>query len=93
MSAANAALDHARLLFRGTPEDEWTSMAVLSDGSYGVPEGIVCSFPVRCPGDGSWEIVEGLSFDEWGKAKFEVTVKIGVRSAATSAAANCAMEG
>jgi malate dehydrogenase len=74
MSAANAALDHARLLLQGTPDGEWTSMAVISDGSYGVPEGLVSSFPIRCPGDGTWEIVQDLSFDEWGKAKFEATI-------------------
>ena len=74
MSAANAALDHARLLYQGTPGDEWTSMAVISDGSYGVPEGLICSFPVRCPGDGTWEIVQDLGFDEWGKGRFETTV-------------------
>ncbi len=74
MSAANAAIAHSRLLFQGTPEGEWTSMAVVSDGSYGVPEGLVSSFPVRCPGDGSWEIVQDLSFNEWGKERFEITV-------------------
>ncbi len=74
MSAANAALDHARCLFKGTPEGSWTSMAVCSDGSYGVPEGIMCSFPVTCRGDGSYEIVQDLKFDDFGKAKFEITV-------------------
>ena len=73
-SAANAALDHARFLFRGTPTDTWTSMAVPSDGSYGVPEGLVSSFPVHCPGDGTARIVQGLMFDEFGKAKFEKTI-------------------
>jgi malate dehydrogenase len=74
MSAANAAIHHSRLLFGGTPEGEWTSMAVVSDGSYGVPEGLVSSFPVRCPGDGTWEIVKDLSFNDWGKERFEKTV-------------------
>ena len=49
-------------------------MAVPSDGSYGVPEGLVCSFPVRCPGDGTAEIVQDLSFDDFGKEKFEISV-------------------
>jgi malate dehydrogenase len=74
MSAANAAIHHSKLLFQGTPAGEWTSMAVVSDGSYGVPEGLVSSFPVRCPGDGSWEIVQDLSFNDWGKERFEATV-------------------
>ena len=74
MSAANAGIDHARTLFRGTPEGQWTSMAVCSDGSYGVPEGLICSFPVTCPGDGTWKIVNDLRFDDFGKAKFEITV-------------------
>lgn len=74
MSAANAAIGHARALFQGTPEGQWTSMAVRSDGSYGVPEGIMCSVPVTCRGDGSYEIVQDLKFDDFGKAKFEATV-------------------
>lgn len=74
MSAANAAIDHARTLFQGTPEGEWTSMAVRSDGSYGVPEGLICSFPVTCAGDGTWQIVGDLKFDDFGKQKFEATV-------------------
>jgi malate dehydrogenase len=49
-------------------------MAVPSDGSYGVPEGLVSSFPVHCPGDGTARIVQGLMFDEFGKAKFEKTI-------------------
>jgi malate dehydrogenase len=73
-SAANAALDHARFLFRGTAAGSWTSMAVVSDGSYGVPEGLICSFPVTCAGDGSYKIVPDLKFDEFGKDKFEKTV-------------------
>ncbi len=74
MSAANAAIDHAHDLFCGTPPGEWTSMAVLSDGSYGVPEGLISSFPVTCK-DGEWEIVQGLEFDDFGRSKLEITVK------------------
>ena len=75
MSAANAAIDHARSLFLGTDKDEWTSMAVCSDGSYDVPEGLIASFPVTCAGDGSWQIVQGLDFDDFGREKLAITVK------------------
>ncbi|MFQ5506637.1 MAG: malate dehydrogenase [Planctomycetota bacterium] len=74
LSAANAAIDHARNLFHGTPAGEWTSMAVHSDGSYGVPEGLISSFPVTCDGKGGWKIVQGLEFDDFGRAKLEATV-------------------
>jgi malate dehydrogenase len=70
MSAASSAIDHACALFRGTPDGRWTSMAVTSDGSYDVPEGLICSFPVRCPGDGTYEIVQGLEIDDFGRAAF-----------------------
>ncbi|MFB6351196.1 MAG: malate dehydrogenase, partial [Bradymonadaceae bacterium] len=60
-SAANAALEHVRSLYTtGTEEDNWVSMAVPSDGTYGVEEGLMFSYPVRCDGDGGWEIV-----DDW----------------------------
>ena len=75
MSAANAALGHSRYLFQGTPAGEWTSMAVYSDGSYGVPEGLMSSFPVTCKGDGTHEIVQGLEFNDFGKERLAVTVK------------------
>ncbi|HHI78787.1 MAG TPA: malate dehydrogenase [Planctomycetes bacterium] len=75
LSAANAAIDHAHYLFNGTPEGTWTSMAVKSDGSYGVPEGLICSFPVTCKGDGSWEIVQGLEFSEFGREKFDISIQ------------------
>src|SRR3712207_5716904 len=63
-SAASAAIDHVRDWVAGTPEDDWVSMAVPSDGSYGVAAGVVSSFPVRCE-DGRWEIVQGLDVDEF----------------------------
>ena len=75
LSAASAGLDHARILMRGTSRGEWTSMAVVSDGSYGVPEGLVCSFPVECPGDGTYRIVQGLEFTPFGRKKFDISVK------------------
>ena len=59
-SAANAAIDHMRDWELGTPEGDWVSMAIPSDGSYGVPEGVISSFPVTC-NNGSYEIVQGLS--------------------------------
>ena len=62
-SAANGAIDHMATWVRGTPGDDWTSMAVTSDGSYGIEEGLVYSFPVRCRG-GDWEIVQGLDVSD-----------------------------
>ncbi|GIR36753.1 MAG: hypothetical protein CM15mP49_21380 [Actinomycetota bacterium] len=58
-SAANAAIDHMRDWTLGTPDGDWVSMAIPSDGSYGIPEGIISSFPVTCK-DGDYEIVQGL---------------------------------
>ncbi|ROP43133.1 malate dehydrogenase [Pseudokineococcus lusitanus] len=72
-SAANAAIDHVRTWLTGTPQDSWTSMAVVSDGSYGVPEGLVSSFPVTTR-DGEWEIVQGLDVDEFSRARIDATV-------------------
>ena len=71
-SAANAAVEHLRDWAMGTPEDGWTSMAVCSDGSYGIPEGLVCSFPVRCA-DGAHQIVQGLDMDDFGEQMLAVT--------------------
>jgi len=72
-SAASAAIDHIRDWWHGTPEGEWVSMAVPSDGSYGVPEGIVTGFPCRCK-DGKWEIVQGLELNEFGRARLDKTI-------------------
>lgn len=73
-SAAHAALQHMRNLKVGTPPGQWTSMAVLSDGKhYGIPAGIVCSLPVTCSGDGSWEIVDGLPVSDWVQGKLKTT--------------------
>lgn len=74
MSAANAAIDHSRNWFLGTPEGEWTSMAICSDGSYGIETGLIASFPVRCHGNGKVEIVQGLEFDDFSKEKLQITV-------------------
>ena len=73
-SAANAALAHLRDWVAGAPADDWTSMAVPSPGAYGVPEGLVYSFPVRCAG-GGYEIVQGLALDEFSRGKMVATQK------------------
>lgn len=73
-SAANAALAHLRDWVSGAPADDWTSMAVPSVGDYGVPEGLVYSFPVRCAG-GRYEIVQGLTLDEFSRGKMAATQK------------------
>ncbi|HEV2069409.1 MAG TPA: malate dehydrogenase [Acidimicrobiales bacterium] len=72
-SAAAAAIDHVRDWVQDTPEGDWVSMAVVSDGSYGVPEGLVCSFPVVCSG-GEWSIVGGLEIDEFSRARIDASV-------------------
>ncbi|MEO7017871.1 MAG: malate dehydrogenase, partial [Leifsonia sp.] len=71
-SAASAALDHVHDWVNGTG-DRWTSAAVVSDGSYGVPEGIVSSFPVRAV-DGEWRIVQGLDVDAFSRARIDASV-------------------
>ena len=72
-SAANATLDHVRDWLLGTPGGEWTSMAVVSDGSYGVPVGLISSFPVRCH-SGEWEIVQGLPLNAFARSRVNVSV-------------------
>ena len=73
-SAANGAIDHMRDWVMGTDDDNWVSMGVPSDGSYGIPKGIIFSFPVTCKG-GDYQIVQGLGFDEFGQSKMHVTLK------------------
>ncbi len=72
-SAASAAVDHVRDWVRGTDDGDWTSMAVVSDGSYGVTEGLVSSFPVTCR-DGGWSIVTGLEIDEFSRGRIDTSV-------------------
>jgi malate dehydrogenase len=72
-SAANAAIDHVHDWMLGTPEGDWVSMAVPSDGSYGVESGLISSFPCRCS-DGSWEIVQGLELNDFSRSRLELTV-------------------
>jgi len=73
-SAAHAAVDTVRTLHDGTKAGDWTSVAVCSDGSYGVPKGLMCSFPIEASGKGKWKIVQGLKLDEFGKTKLAATV-------------------
>ena len=71
-SAASAALDHVRTWVLGSPEGDWVSMAVPSDGSYGIPEGVIYSHPVTTAG-GEYKIVQGLSIDEASRARMTAT--------------------
>ena len=73
-SAASAAIDHVRGWALGTPEGDWVSMAVPADGSYGIEQGIVYSFPVRCAG-GDYEIVQGLDIDDFSRGRMDDTEK------------------
>ena len=72
-SAANAAVDHIRSWTLGTAEGDWVSMAIPSDGSYGVPEGIISSFPCTCK-DGDYSIVQGLDINEFSRGKIDASV-------------------
>jgi malate dehydrogenase len=72
-SAANAAVDHVHDWVSGTPSDDWVSMAIVSDGSYGVDEGLISGFPVTCSG-GSYEIVPGLEIDDFSRERIDATV-------------------
>ncbi len=73
-SAANGLVDHVRDLSTATPDGEWRSVCVRSDGSYGVPEGLISSFPVRSDGAGGWEIVQGLPLEGFLKEKLDGTI-------------------
>ena len=72
-SAASATIDHTRDWLSGSPEGDWLSMAVRSDGSYGVPEGLISSFPVTTSG-GTWEIVQGLEIDDFSRGRIDASV-------------------
>jgi malate dehydrogenase len=69
-SAANAAIDHVHDWTHGT---DWTSSSVISDGSYGVPEGLICSFPCRAV-DGEWQIIGGVDINEFSRGKIDASV-------------------
>ena len=73
-SAANAAIDHVHDWVNGTPEGDWTSAAIPSDGSYGVPEGLISSFPVTSE-NGEWKIVQGLEINEFSRARIDASVQ------------------
>ncbi|MFD7444784.1 malate dehydrogenase [Streptomyces sp. NPDC059909] len=72
-SAANAAIDHIHTWVNGTAEGDWTSMGIPSDGSYGVAEGLISSFPVICK-DGKYEIVQGLDINEFSRTRIDTSV-------------------
>ncbi len=71
-SAASAAIDHMHDWALGTPEDDWVSMAIPADGSYGIEPGVIYSYPVRCK-DGQYEIVQGLEIDDFSRERMEAT--------------------
>ena len=71
-SAANAAVDHIRSWSLGTPAGDWVSMAIVSDGSYGVPEGLISSFPCVCK-DGEYSIVQGLDINDFSRSKIDAS--------------------
>ncbi|MFB7558388.1 malate dehydrogenase [Streptomyces brevispora] len=73
-SAANAAIDHVHTWVNGTAAGDWTSMGIPSDGSYGVPEGIISSFPVTTE-NGTYKIVQGLDINEFSRARIDASVK------------------
>ena len=72
-SAANAAIEHVRSWALGTPEGDWVSMAIPSDGSYGVAEGLMSSFPCTCV-DGEYQVVQGLELDDFSRARIDASV-------------------
>jgi malate dehydrogenase len=71
-SAANAAIDHMRDWALGSPDDDWVSMGVYSDGSYGITQGLIYSFPCRCK-DGQWSIVQDLSVNDFSRTRMQAT--------------------
>jgi malate dehydrogenase len=75
LSAANGAVDHVKSLLRPTPANDWLSMAVVSKGEYGVPAGLVFSYPCRSDGKGNYSVVEGVKLDAFGQARFQATLK------------------
>ena len=73
-SAANAAIGHLRSWALGTPEDDWVSMGVISDGSYGIEPGLIYSFPCRCK-NGEWEIVQELQIPDFSRSKIDASAQ------------------
>jgi len=72
-SAASAAIDHVHDWVLGTPEGDWVSMGIPSDGSYGIDQGIICGFPCTCSG-GEWQIVQGLEIDDFSRERIDASV-------------------
>ena len=72
-SAASAAIDHVHDWVLGTPEGDWVSMGIPSDGSYGIDQGIICGFPCTCSG-GEWQIVQGLGIDDFSRERIDASV-------------------
>lgn len=75
LSAANGALDHVKSWLQPTPAGDWASAAVISRGQYGVPAGLVFSYPCRHDGKGTWNVVEGVKLDAFGQQKFQATLQ------------------
>src|SRR5438132_1984624 len=75
LSAANGALDHVKSLLQPTPGNAWVSAAVVSKGEYGVPAGLVVSYPCRSDGKGNLSVVQGLKLDAFGQEKFQKTLQ------------------
>jgi malate dehydrogenase len=73
-SAANAAIDHVHDWVLGTPDGDWVSMGIPSDGSYGIAEGVITGYPVTCSG-GEYKIVEGLEIDDFSRGKIDASIK------------------
>ncbi len=74
LSAANGAIDHVKTFVTGTTTGDWTSAAIVSNGEYGVPTGLVFGYPVTVDGSMNWKVVEGLNFDGFGRAAFDKTL-------------------
>jgi len=73
-SAANAAIDHVRDWFAGSRDGDWVTMGVPSDGSYGIPEGIIYGYPVTCR-NGSYQVVKGIEISEFSRKRMDGTLK------------------
>ncbi|MFK7849969.1 MAG: malate dehydrogenase [Akkermansiaceae bacterium] len=73
-SAANAALDTVKSLITPTPEGDWHSVAICSEGSYGIEKGLMASMPIRTNADGSWEVVQGVPVNEFSQGKIDATI-------------------
>ena len=73
-SAANAAMDTVRSIITPTPAGDWYSVAIFSDGSYGIEKGLMASMPIRTLSDGTWEVVQGLTIDAFSQEKIDATI-------------------